>query len=295
MGTSIISRFRPKLHFHLKESQIERNKITRSLRGKMVVNARHLSAFLLLKLALSLVLLTLFCPQTSADNSKDHCLSKKTEKGRICQAWSSQPTFSKERVGAENWEDNRCLGVGHHEPWCYYDFPKWERCGEENCDIDECASDPCQNGATCVEKRNNGYLCQCAPGYTDIHCQTERRARPCDNWPCGDGFSCLDDDWLPEGQSFRCYCHTDNGGVQETINEACYTDSKEDCFSRKTEKGRICQAWSSQSEFSKERVGAENWEDNRCLRLGHTEPWCFYDYPIGERCGEENCGSNNRK
>ena len=29
---------------------------------------------------------------------------------------------------------------------------------------DECASDPCQNGATCNDQIN-GYDCTCAPGY----------------------------------------------------------------------------------------------------------------------------------
>ena len=38
-------------------------------------------------------------------------------------------------------------------------------------DIDECASGPCQNGGTCVDQVN-GYLCQCAPGYADLQCQT---------------------------------------------------------------------------------------------------------------------------
>ena len=38
-------------------------------------------------------------------------------------------------------------------------------------DVDECASGPCQNGGTCVDQVN-GYQCQCAPGYTDLQCQT---------------------------------------------------------------------------------------------------------------------------
>ena len=38
-------------------------------------------------------------------------------------------------------------------------------------DIDECASAPCHNGGTCVDQIN-GYLCQCASGYTDLQCQT---------------------------------------------------------------------------------------------------------------------------
>ena len=43
-------------------------------------------------------------------------------------------------------------------------------------DIDECTSVPCQNGGTCIDQVN-GYLCQCAPGYTDLQCQTGKGFR----------------------------------------------------------------------------------------------------------------------
>lgn len=38
-------------------------------------------------------------------------------------------------------------------------------------DVDECASDPCQNGGTC-EDQINSFVCHCPPGYTGIHCET---------------------------------------------------------------------------------------------------------------------------
>jgi len=38
-------------------------------------------------------------------------------------------------------------------------------------DINECSSDPCQNGATCKDDVN-GYACGCADGYTGTLCET---------------------------------------------------------------------------------------------------------------------------
>ena len=37
-------------------------------------------------------------------------------------------------------------------------------------DIDECASNPCQNGGTCNDNINS-YTCSCIPGYTGNNCE----------------------------------------------------------------------------------------------------------------------------
>ena len=41
-------------------------------------------------------------------------------------------------------------------------------------DIKECASNPCQNGGTCVDAVN-GYNCSCVSGWTGEHCTTGSR------------------------------------------------------------------------------------------------------------------------
>lgn len=38
-------------------------------------------------------------------------------------------------------------------------------------DVNECASDPCTNGGTCVDQVN-GFTCSCVPGFTGDVCQT---------------------------------------------------------------------------------------------------------------------------
>lgn len=43
-----------------------------------------------------------------------------------------------------------------------------------NCEqnLDECLSNPCQNGGTC-DDRNNGYVCYCPLGYAGLHCDLD--------------------------------------------------------------------------------------------------------------------------
>ena len=38
-------------------------------------------------------------------------------------------------------------------------------------DIDDCESNPCQNGATCVDGIDS-YTCECANGYSGDNCET---------------------------------------------------------------------------------------------------------------------------
>ena len=61
-------------------------------------------------------------------------------------------------------------------------------------DIDECASNPCQNSGTCSNGVNE-YSCSCLPGYTGDECQTN--IDECASNPCQNSGTCS---CLPDGE-----------------------------------------------------------------------------------------------
>ena len=42
-------------------------------------------------------------------------------------------------------------------------------------DIDECESEPCQNGGTCDDEANS-YTCECVDGFTGLECETGKNS-----------------------------------------------------------------------------------------------------------------------
>eukprot|EP01043_Picozoa_sp_COSAG02_P041271 COSAG02_NODE_3406_length_6793_cov_7.881237_6_plen_1278_part_01 len=73
--------------------------------------------------------------------------------------------------------------------------------GNDCTDIDECSSDPCQNGGTCVD-RLNAYQCNCAPGWKSEMC--EQDIDECESSPCANNGECLNPDGTPD--SWLCNC-----------------------------------------------------------------------------------------
>ncbi|XP_073821482.1 protein eyes shut-like [Musca autumnalis] len=98
---------------------------------------------------------------------------------------------------------------------------------EEN--VDECMSNPCQNGGHCRD-RNNGYTCTCQPGYLGDHCEVD--VAVCET---GTGARCQNDGECLEGPGLEFYCECPPGWhgriCQDEINE---------CDSSPCQNGGMC-------------------------------------------------------
>jgi hypothetical protein len=96
-----------------------------------------------------------------------------------------------------------------------------------NCEvnIDDCASNPCQNGGTCSDGIE-AFTCSCAPGFTGTSCET--LIDNCAGLPCQNGGSCTN---APNG--YACSCAPGFTGAQ------CQTDIDE-CAVDPCTNGGIC-------------------------------------------------------
>lgn len=75
--------------------------------------------------------------------------------------------------------------------------PLGQQCESE---IDECESDPCFNGGTCLDMLD-GFHCECPPGFTASQCEVD--INECEPDPCQNGGTCAD---LTD--SFKCICQS---------------------------------------------------------------------------------------
>ncbi|NXD74944.1 CRUM1 protein, partial [Halcyon senegalensis] len=84
-----------------------------------------------------------------------------------------------------------------------------------NCEIDinECASRPCRNNGTCLNEMDH-YWCECVPGYTGVNCDDE--IDECASDPCQNGASCNDHVGF-----YTCTCAPGYQGIhcEEDIDE----------------------------------------------------------------------------
>ncbi|XP_042878589.1 sushi, von Willebrand factor type A, EGF and pentraxin domain-containing protein 1-like isoform X2 [Penaeus japonicus] len=93
-------------------------------------------------------------------------------------------------------------------------------------EIDECESDPCFNEGTCVDMLD-GFHCECPPGFTGPQCEVD--INECDPDPCQNGATCAD---LTD--SFKCVCQSGYTG------EVCDMDIDE-CAAKPCAEGATCE------------------------------------------------------
>ncbi|XP_041475891.1 uncharacterized protein LOC121424322 isoform X2 [Lytechinus variegatus] len=80
-------------------------------------------------------------------------------------------------------------------------------------EVDECMSNPCQNNATCEDRINN-FTCICPSGMTGVYCETV--VDPCCDDPCTNGGTCM-----TVGLSYQCQCASGFTGPRCETVVAC--------------------------------------------------------------------------
>ncbi|KAK2181409.1 hypothetical protein NP493_400g02051 [Ridgeia piscesae] len=145
----------------------------------------------------------------------------------------SQPAVKRDSVSTVTWEMDGDTVMIH---WVVYDsilslyiplhdlsiyctiallmVSTWIRRNSTKCpfDIDECASNPCLNGGTCLD-RLDGFTCECTYGFTGPICSKETL---CKMTPCQHGGTCLETD-----DTRTCHCPSGYTG------DDCETDIDE--------------------------------------------------------------------
>uniref|UniRef100_A0A6Q2YIM6 FAT atypical cadherin 2 n=1 Tax=Esox lucius TaxID=8010 RepID=A0A6Q2YIM6_ESOLU len=81
-------------------------------------------------------------------------------------------TEDRERAGAEK---RRVFGV--------------YQCCASRMDVEQCASNPCQNGGTCEVESNGEFRCGCSESFHGSYCELSNN--PCSSEPCAEGEQCV--------------------------------------------------------------------------------------------------------
>jgi len=146
-----------------------------------------------------------------------------------------------------DWTSPRCLQGGRCIDGEGFDFycecPLGWAGKQCQIDVDECSSDPCQNGGVCLDHIGS-YQCACSYGFTGTHC--EQTVEQCHNSLCNYRGYCL-----VENDLNVCYCVPDFHGeaCQFQYNECLIPENSclngGECIDEVDGSSCLCPPWSS--------------------------------------------------
>ncbi|XP_074465037.1 protein crumbs homolog 2 isoform X7 [Larus michahellis] len=128
----------------------------------------------------------------------DECATDPCHNGGVCFERSNQAYYGTRPDFPRNFSYSQAAGF---LCWCQPGFTG------KTCftNIDECESQPCQNGGLCVDLIN-GFLCHCLPGYSGVECAVN--INECEEGPCKNGAVC--EDGIAD---YTCHCAPSQDGI----------------------------------------------------------------------------------
>uniref|UniRef100_A0A8C3NXE9 Protein crumbs homolog 2 n=1 Tax=Cyanoderma ruficeps TaxID=181631 RepID=A0A8C3NXE9_9PASS len=121
----------------------------------------------------------------------DECVTQPCHNGGLCLERSNPAHYGTQPLFPSNFSYSQAAGFLCQ---CQPGFTG------ETCftNIDECESQPCQNGGLCQDLAN-AFLCQCLPGYSGVECAVN--INECEESPCKNGAVC--EDGIAD---YSCHC-----------------------------------------------------------------------------------------
>uniref|UniRef100_A0AAV2IWP0 CRUMBS n=1 Tax=Knipowitschia caucasica TaxID=637954 RepID=A0AAV2IWP0_KNICA len=127
----------------------------------------------------------------------------------------------------------------------------------ENCsvNINECESEPCQNGGVCLDQVNS-YICACSAGFLGLQCEVN--INECESQPC------LNGGWCEDGRaSYTCHCPDPEPGELPWGGQLCHI-RLHGCVQHQCQNEAICSPWLRGDEHGHTCLCQHGFYDEHC-------------------------------